>query len=222
MSGVTVLHEDNHVIAVFKPAGLLTQGDASCDPSLLDLTKQYLKEKYGKPGNVFLGLVHRLDRPVAGVVVFGRTSKAASRLSEQFRTRGVEKIYWAWVEGEPSPKAGSLAHYLRQGEKRVEVADAESEDAKLAKLEYLTLAARDGITLLEVRLLTGRKHQIRVQLASLGTPILGDGKYGGKRTDGRPGIGLVAHTLIFDHPTLKERIQVTAPNEALDRAGVSP
>lgn len=220
MSGVTVLHEDNHVIAVFKPAGLLTQGDASGDPCLLDLTKAYLKAKYDKPGNVFLGLVHRLDRPVAGVVVFGRTSKAASRLSEQIRGRSVDKIYRAWVEGEPSPPQGLLTHHLVQGEKKVLVFDEPKPGTKPATLEYKRLGAKDGITLLEVRLHTGRKHQIRAQLAAIGTPILGDIKYGATRKDGAPGIGLVAYSLSFDHPTRDERIEVRAPEGALERAGL--
>ncbi len=220
MSGVTVLHEDNHVIAVFKPAGLLTQGDSTGDPCLLDLTRAYIKEKYAKPGNVFLGLVHRLDRPAAGIVVFGRTSKAASRLSEQFRTRTVEKIYRAWVEGEPDYPHGTLTHHLVEGEKKVEVHLAPKPGTKVATLEYLVLATMGGITLLEVRLHTGRKHQIRAQLAAIGTPILGDIRYGGKKKDGKPGIGLLAYSLSFDHPTREERIVIKAPDYALERAGL--
>lgn len=222
MSGVTVLHEDNHVIAVFKPAGLLTQGDSTGDASLLELTKAYLKEKYAKPGNVFLGLVHRLDRPASGVVVFGRTSKAASRLSEQFRSRSVEKRYLAWVEGVPRTASGELSHHLVEGEKRVLAYEAPREGTKPAKLAYRTLASRDGISLLEVDLHTGRKHQIRAQLSAMGTPIVGDTRYGAKRKDGAPGIGLLAYWLSFDHPTKEERLEIRAPESALERGGLRP
>jgi 23S rRNA pseudouridine1911/1915/1917 synthase len=221
LSGVTVLHEDNHVIAVFKPAGLLTQGDETGDASLLELTKGYLKQKYEKPGNVFLGLVHRLDRPVSGVVVFGRTSKAASRLSEQFRSRSVEKIYLAWVQGTPKAPSGTLVHYLRPGDKRMEIFDEPKPDTKEASLDFRLLRSEGGISLLEVTLHTGRKHQIRAQLARLGTPILGDTRYGGPRGSG-DGIGLVAHLIRFDHPTKQERIEVRAPQSALEREGLRP
>lgn len=222
MSGVTVLHEDNHVIAVFKPAGLLTQGDSSGDVSLLELTKAYLKEKYRKSGNVFLGLVHRLDRPASGVVVFGRTSKAASRLSEQFRSRSVEKKYLAWVEGSPTRASGTLNHHLLEGEKRVLAFDEPREGTKPARLDYRSVAEKGGITLLEIELHTGRKHQIRAQLSAMGTPILGDTRYGGQKKDGEPGIGLLAYSLSFDHPTQKERIEVRAPKSTLKRAGLAP
>lgn len=206
-SKLHVLYEDNHVIAVFKPAGMLTQGDRSGDASLMDLTKAWIKRTKNKPGDVFLGLVHRLDRPVAGVVVFGRTSKGAARLSEQFRTRTVTKVYHALVAGHVEPASGRLEHYLWQPSESspVRVSTTPGAEAKPAALNYKVLRSTGNDSLLEVILETGRKHQIRAQLAAIGHPILGDRKYGSTRDWHQPGtIALVGKRLEFFHPVRRE------------------
>ena len=206
----TILHEDNHLLVVVKPAGLLAQGDRTGDPTLLDWARSYLREKYAKPGNVFLGLVHRLDRPVSGVMVLARTSKAASRLSEQFRRGTVRKTYLALVTGEPPAPAGELAHLLAaradaQGRTAVlgegtAAPAAADRGARPARLRYRTLWREPGRALLAVAPLTGRRHQIRVQLAAAGCPIAGDVKYGAPaRLPGRV-IGLHAWRLALRHP----------------------
>lgn len=213
LGGLAVLYEDNHVIVVFKPAGVLTQGDASGEPCLMDAVRDYLKVKYQKPGNVFLGLVHRLDRPVCGVVMFARTSKGASRLSEQVRTRAVEKIYHALVEG-CAPKQAQLVHYLGvDGSQRVEVSDLPVGGLKRSALSYRRLSESSGRSLLEVSLETGRKHQIRAQLSASGLPIVGDTKYGArtKLADSKA-IALMAKRLTFRHPVREEQITVEAPD----------
>lgn len=204
-SGI-VLYEDNHILVVLKPAGILTQGDSSGRMNLLDMAKDYLKVKYNKPGNVFLGLVHRLDRQTAGVIVFARTSKAAGRLSDQFRKHAAEKIYWAVVEGAPEKDSGLREDYLaRNGSKTVKV-ESGRPDAQLASLSYKTLKKGDKTSLLEVNLHTGRKHQIRAQLAESGTPIAGDVKYGSRTPPKNDSIGLAAKTLRFTHPTTGEKL----------------
>ena len=212
-SRLEVLYEDNHLVAVFKPAGVLTQGDASGEPSLMDAVKDWLRAKYGKPGEVFLGLLHRLDRPVAGVVLFAKTSKGASRLSEQFRGRDVDKSYCAVVEGVPRPGVQRLEHWLgdSEGAKRVSIADTPAPGMKPAALGYETVAMRDDRSLIDIRLETGRKHQIRAQLARIGHPILGDARYGA-RDDGRGAIALVAYRLRFRHPIRREEwVEVQLP-----------
>jgi len=206
-----VLYEDNHLIAVNKPSGVLVQSDASGAVSLMDMTREYIRKKYHKPGNVFLGLVHRLDRPVAGVVLFARTSKAASRISEQLRSRTVEKIYQALVHGELSPPSGSLLSFLKKGEKKVRLVTEGEEEAKKALLSYRTVRIVKGKSLLEIRLHTGRKHQIRVQLAGVGHPIEGDLKYGAPYALSGGTIRLAALSLSFKHPTRDERITIEAP-----------
>ena len=210
-----VLYEDNHLIAVFKPAGLLTQGDSSGDISLMDVTKAWLKDKYGKPGQVFLGLVHRLDRSVSGIVLFGKTSKGASRLSEQFRTRSVQKIYWAVVEGNVSAPRGPLVHYLGgDGSRGVTVSETEVPGLKKAILNYSVLKTFPSKTLLEVELGTGRKHQIRAQLGFIRHPIVGDAKYGAKTAFSEGAIALVAKRLVFHHPVrAEEQITIELPDE---------
>ncbi|HKP55244.1 MAG TPA: RNA pseudouridine synthase [Polyangiales bacterium] len=212
---LTVLLLDNHLIAVWKPAGLLTQGDRSGDPNLLDEVKAWLARKYDKPGNVFVGLLHRLDRQVAGVVLFARTSKAASRLSEQFRTRHVQKIYWALIQGRLSPAAGRLTHFIdpqpeRPGVVAYAVAGAGRQEARL---QYRTLDVRGETSAVELMLETGRKHQIRAQLAAVGHPILGDFQYRATRSWNGPGIALVAKRLEFTHPISKQLVAVEAPAE---------
>lgn len=207
-----VLYEDNHCLAINKPAGWLTMGDETGDETLVDVVKEYLRIKYQKPGDVFLGVVHRIDRPVSGVVLFGRTSKGAARLSEQFRTHAIQKTYWAIVEGTVHPAQGQLESWLRKDTSRnfVEVVEPGTPGAQHAQLEWKIMRSlKRGLTLLEVQPQTGRSHQIRVQLANSGWPILGDRKYGATQ-ELKNGIGLHARSLKFDHPTRHEAIQVTA------------
>lgn len=209
MEILQVLYEDNHLIAVLKPAGVLTQSDTPGGSSLMTLTKDWLKEKYAKPGNVFLGLLHRLDRGVAGIVLFAKTSKGASRLSEQFRSREVKKIYHATVEGE-APARGRLVHYLStEAVPRVRVSETPGPDLKEAALAYRRLKRGGGESVLEIELETGRKHQIRAQLAHIGHPIVGDAKYGARER--RDVIALVAKRLEFAHPITGERMVLEAP-----------
>lgn len=217
---VEILFEDNHCLAVNKPAGLLTQGDATGEPTLLDWARASLKARFGKPGNVFVGLVHRLDRPTSGVVLLARTSKAASRLSSQFREGKVEKVYRATVEGTCPEESGTWTDTLRKDEERnvVAVVAKGTRGGRDAALTFRVLARRARSTLIELRPATGRGHQLRVQLASRGLPITGDRKYGAKSTviavDGRPRIALHACRLTFNHPTRPEVISVDAPEPA--------
>lgn len=208
---LTVLYEDNHCLAVVKPAGMLIAGDRTGDESLLDLAKAYIGEKYQKPGAVFLGLVHRLDRPVSGVVLFARTSKAAGRLFEQFQKRTVEKRYQAVVEGRISPPEGTLVDWLIKDEEQnlVSRVAPETPGSREAILKYRTLKTGSKNSLVEIDLQTGRSHQIRVQLAGTGCPIVGDRKYG-SAIGLRGTIALHAAALSFEHPTRKERISVSA------------
>jgi 23S rRNA pseudouridine1911/1915/1917 synthase len=211
----TVLHLDNHLIAVWKPAGLLTQGDPSGAPNLLDEVKGWLARTYDKPGNVFLGLLHRLDRQVAGVVLFARTSKAARRLSEQFRERRVEKIYWALVQGRIEPATGRLTHFIEDLPDRAGVIahSAPGSNRKEATLTYRTFSTGGDVTALELVLETGRKHQIRAQLAATGHPIIGDFRYQARRAFSGSGIALVAKRLTFTHPISKQTLTIEAPAE---------
>lgn len=208
-----VLYEDNHLLALNKPAGWPTTHFDGGDETVDRLAKAYLKEKYQKPGNVFLGVVHRLDKPTSGAVVFARTSKAASRLSEQFRDGAVEKTYWAVVETGDTGLSqwGTLEDWLlhRDDEHRVEVVPPNTPDAKPARTHYQVKATHGGMTLLELRPQTGRKHQLRVQLASRGCPVYADAKYGGKQVFGHA-IGLHARSLSFLHPTKNEPVTLTA------------
>jgi 23S rRNA pseudouridine1911/1915/1917 synthase len=206
-----VLYEDNHLIAVVKPSGVLVQGDRSGEPSLMDITREYIRRKYGKPGKVFLGLVHRLDRPVSGVVLFARTSKAAARLSGQWRNRSVKKVYWALVQGRMVPRSGSLTSHLRKGSRGTLVAKQIGPGVQEALLDYQTLHGSEGLSLLEVILRTGRKHQIRAQLASKGCPIVGDARYGASPLPGPGGIRLFARSLTLIHPTRGEPLTLEAP-----------
>jgi 23S rRNA pseudouridine1911/1915/1917 synthase len=206
-----VLFEDNHCLAIAKPAGVASAHFQGSEQTLDRAVKQYLKDKYRKPGNVFLGVVHRLDKPVSGVLLFARTSKAAARLAEQFREGTVEKVYWAVVEGEVPRSAGSLEDWLRRdrGSERVEVVEAEAAGARQALLHYQQRAAYGGLTLLEVRPQTGRTHQLRVQLAHHCHPVYGDARYGSVATFGKA-IGLHARALTFLHPIRYEPITLKA------------
>ena len=210
-SGVEVLYEDNHIIVAIKPAGVLSQGDGSNAPDMLTILKAYIKEKYQKPGEVYLGLVHRLDRPVLGVMVFARTSKAASRLSEQIRTRKVEKLYRCVVSGILEGE-GRLENYISKDDDRniVTVSDTEKPGFKASYLDYKALASKDGMTLVEVKLGTGRSHQIRAQMAHSGFPLIGDQKYG-KKDERTKDIALEAYKLSFEHPVKREFITFEAP-----------
>ncbi len=201
-----VLYEDNHLIAVYKPAGILTQGDNSKDICMMDMVKDYLKEKYHKPYNVFLGLLHRLDRQVSGIVLFAKTSKGASRLSEQFRSRKVEKIYHAVVLGEPKQDREKLVSFLKKNEK---------ENIKRAELFYTVVASNKKYSLLKIKLQTGRFHQIRVQLSSMGFPILGDIRYGAPFLLPDKNIALSATSLSFKTATKEEieKISIPIPGE---------
>jgi 23S rRNA pseudouridine1911/1915/1917 synthase len=210
---MNVLYEDNHVIAVVKPAGVLVQGDASGERTLMDDVKDYIAHKYNKPGAVYLGLVHRIDRRVSGVVVFARTSKAAARLSEQIRERTTQKTYRAFVEGQLTTNR-RLTHFMSDDDGYVTVHDKPGAGRKEATLSVSVLKSETTRTLLEIDLETGRKHQIRAQLAFVGHPILGDERYGAKAKWPPPGIALLCHRMRFKHPTKDETLSVEAPLEA--------
>ena len=205
-----ILYEDNHIIALVKPPGLATMGLPDGQETLLTQTKAYIKEKYAKPGEVYLGVVSRLDVPVSGVVLFARTSKAAARLNEQFRERTVEKIYAALVEGSITPVEAECVDRLCEDKRHRKVWRVQSDEGKESKLRYRKLRQINQCSLVEIQLETGRKHQIRVQLAGRGFPICGDVKYGAKMSF-FDGIALHAWKLTFSHPTTKERIELTAP-----------
>ena len=209
-----VLYEDNHIIAVSKTCHEIVQGDKTGDTPLSETVKAYIKEKYQKPGDVFLGVTHRLDRPTTGVVLFARTSKALSRLNEMFKSHEkIQKTYWAIVQTPPPTSQGRLENYLWRNEKQNKsfVAKPGTKDAKRAVLSYTTIAQSDRYTLLEINLETGRHHQIRCQLAALGCPIKGDLKYGAKRSNPDGGISLHARKIEFIHPVSKLPITITAP-----------
>lgn len=228
---MTVLYEDNHIIAVNKTCNEIVQGDKTGDTPLSETVKAYIKEKYNKPGEVFLGVTHRLDRPTSGVVLFARTSKALTRLNEMFRTnvqgtKSIRKTYWAIVQGAPKVPEARLENWLVRNEAQNKSyittppkpsPQGRGKDAKLAVLTYKTLVKGEHYTLLEVNLETGRHHQIRCQLAAIGCPIKGDLKYGAKRSNPDGGICLHARKIEFIHPVKKENICITAsvPNDSL-------
>lgn len=210
---MTVVYEDNHIIIVNKTASEIVQGDKTGDVPLSETVKQYLKEKYHKPGNVFIGVTHRLDRPVSGLVVFAKTSKALSRLNEMFKNSEVKKTYWAIVKQTPAETEGELVNYLVRNEKQNKsyAYDTEKPGSKKAILRYRLIARSDNYSLLEVDLKTGRHHQIRCQLAKMGCPIKGDLKYGFPRSNPDGSICLHARRVRFVHPVSKELIDVVAP-----------
>lgn len=211
--GVGLLYEDNHIIIVNKRAGEIVQGDKTGDVPLSEEVKAYIKERYHKPGDVFLGVVHRLDRPVSGLVLFARTSKALTRLAEMFRTRQVHKTYWAIVANQPPQPEGTLTHWLTRNPKNntARAYDREVPGSKQAILDYRVIGRSDRYWLLEVDLHTGRHHQIRCQLAKMGCPIRGDLKYGAPRSNPDGGISLHARRLWFEHPVSHQLIDLTAP-----------
>ncbi|MBP5410104.1 MAG: RNA pseudouridine synthase [Prevotella sp.] len=208
-----VVYEDNHIIIVYKESGEIVQGDKTGDTPLSEMVKAYIKEKYAKPGMVFLGVVHRLDRPVSGLVMFARTSKALRRLNDMFRNGDIHKTYWAVVQDKPEEKEDVLEHWLvRNEEKNKSFAYYhEVPRSKKAILKYRLIGQSDNYYLLEVNLLTGRHHQIRCQLAAIDCPIKGDLKYGAKRSNPDGSISLLAHRLDFIHPVSKEHIVVESP-----------
>ncbi|MBI2037921.1 MAG: RluA family pseudouridine synthase [Candidatus Magasanikbacteria bacterium] len=214
---IKILYEDNHLIAVYKPAGVLVQGDKSGDKCLMDEVKEYLKDKYNKPGNVFLGLVHRLDRNVQGIVLFAKTSKGASRLSEQWREHTVEKIYHAVVVGVPPMEKDRLVHWLIKDENKnkTTVYDHQITGSQPAELFYEVIKSNKKYSLLKIKLGTGRSHQIRSQLAFIGSPIMGDVKYGNAEVLPGQAIALAATSLGFNLATGAERkiIEVSTPKE---------
>jgi 23S rRNA pseudouridine1911/1915/1917 synthase len=212
-SNLQILHEDNHLIVVNKRVGDIVQGDKTGDKPLSDVVKEYIKDKYNKPGEVFLGVVHRLDRPTTGIVVFARTSKALTRMNELFSSRETQKTYWAVVKNKPSKNEDKLIHYIKRNEKNntSKAHLKEVPESKLASLEYKIIKELDNYFGLEILLHTGRHHQIRAQLAAIGSPIKGDLKYGFDRSNPDGGIHLHARKLSFIHPVTKESISIIAP-----------
>ena len=212
MSDLSVIYEDNHILVVNKAAGLLVQGDQTGDESLVDIAKRYIKDKYQKPGNVFLGLVHRLDRPTTGVIVLARTSKALTRLNQQFKDRLTKKVYRAVVSGSPEPKA-RLEHFLKKNSSQNKSFHypKNTPNTKHAILRYRYIEQLRSYHVLEIELETGRHHQIRVQLAAVGLHIKGDLKYGAKRPNQNGSIHLHAQSLALAHPTTKEEMKFIAP-----------
>lgn len=208
-----VVYEDNHIIIVYKESGEIVQGDKTGDTPLAETVKAYIKEKYAKPGAVFLGVVHRLDRPVCGLVVFARTSKALSRLNDMFRQGEVHKTYWALVQNQPALPEGTLEHWLTRNEKQNKsyAYPREVPGSKKAILKYRLIGQSERYFLLEINLLTGRHHQIRCQLSAMGCPIKGDLKYGSKRSNADGSISLLSHRIDFIHPVSKEHIVVESP-----------
>ena len=208
-----ILYEDNHIIVINKRAGDIVQGDKTGDKPLSDVVKEYLKDKYNKPGNVYLGVVHRLDRPTTGIVVFARTSKALSRLNKMFANKEVVKTYWVVVENKPNKSQDTLTHWLKKNPKnnKSSAYTEEIKNSKKAILHYALKASLDNYHLLEVKLETGRHHQIRCQLSKLGCIIKGDLKYGAKRSNKDASIHLHARYISFKHPVSQEEINITAP-----------
>ena len=208
---IEVLYEDNHLIAVNKKSGDIIQGDKTGDTPLSDHVKLYNKKKYDKKGEVFLGTIHRLDRPTSGVILFARTSKALARMNEQFRKHEVKKTYWAIVEHSPAKPFGTLNNKLQKNEKKNKSFVTKTENGKNAILNYKLLKRLDNFFLLEIKPKTGRHHQIRVQLSNIGCIIKGDLKYGAKRSNKDASISLIAKNITFIHPVSKKEINITAP-----------
>lgn len=219
MDLTSILFEDNHLIVINKKPSEIVQGDKTGDKTMPDTIKEYLKVKYNKPGNVFCGVIHRLDRPTSGAVVFARTSKGLERMNAQFREKETNKVYWAIVEQKPEKPEGSLVHFLKKNETKNKsfVTDSEKGGAKEAKLSYKLISSSERYHLLEIMLETGRHHQIRAQLSAIGCCIKGDVKYGAKRSNEDGSICLHARRLAINHPITKEALSFTAatPNSAI-------
>jgi 23S rRNA pseudouridine1911/1915/1917 synthase len=211
-TNLQILHEDNHIIVVNKRVGDIVQGDKTGDKPLSDVVKEYIKDKYNKPGEVFLGVVHRLDRPTTGIVVFARTSKALTRMNELFSNRETQKTYWAVVKNKPSKNEDKLVHFIKRNEKNntSKAHSNEVPDSKLASLDYKIINELNNYFALEINLHTGRHHQIRAQLSAIGSPIKGDLKYGFDRSNPDGGIHLHARKLVFTHPVSKENLSIIA------------
>ncbi|HLA55499.1 MAG TPA: RluA family pseudouridine synthase [Flavobacterium sp.] len=212
-NNLQILHEDNHIIVVNKRVGDIVQGDKTGDKPLSDVVKEYIKDKYNKPGEVYLGVVHRLDRPTTGIVVFAKTSKALTRLNDLFKNRETQKTYWAIVKNKPEKPSAELVHYLARNEKNntSKAHLKEVANSKIASLDYKIIKELNNYFALEINLHTGRHHQIRAQLAAIGSPIKGDLKYGFDRSNPDGGIHLHARKLIFIHPVSKETLEIIAP-----------
>lgn len=212
-NNLQILHEDNHIIVVNKRVGDIVQGDKTGDKPLSDVVKEYIKDKYNKPGDVYLGVVHRLDRPTTGIVVFAKTSKALTRLNELFKNRETQKTYWAVVKNKPPKTEDKLVHFLKRTEKNntSKAHIKEVPDSKVASLDYKIIAVLNNYFALEINLHTGRHHQIRAQLSAIGCPIKGDLKYGFDRSNPDGGIHLHARKLTFIHPVSKENLEIIAP-----------
>ena len=218
-NNLQVLHEDNHIIVINKRVGDIVQGDKTGDKPLSEVVKEYIKDKYNKPGEVFLGVIHRLDRPTTGIVIFARTSKALTRMNELFSNRETQKTYWAIVKNKPQNTEDKLVHYLKRNEKNntSKAHIKEVPESKIASLDYKIIASLQNYYGLEIYLHTGRHHQIRAQLSAIGSPIKGDLKYGFDRSNPDGGIHLHARKLVFTHPVTKENIEIIAPtpNDAI-------
>jgi 23S rRNA pseudouridine1911/1915/1917 synthase len=212
-SNLQILHEDNHLIVINKRVGDIVQSDKTGDKPLSEIIKEYLKDKYNKPGDVFLGVVHRLDRPTTGIVVFALTSKALTRMNELFSNRETQKTYWAVVKNKPAKPADTLIHYIKRNEKNntSKAHLKEVPESKIANLDYKTITVLDNYFALEINLHTGRHHQIRAQLQAINCSIKGDLKYGAERSNPDGGIHLHARKLIFIHPVSKENLTIIAP-----------
>lgn len=208
-----IVYEDNHIIIVNKKPGEIVQGDKTGDRPISEMLKDWLKEKYAKPGNVFCGVIHRLDRPVGGLVVFAKTGKGLARMNELFRNGEVKKTYWAITKNMPPKQEDILTHYITTRERinKSYASTTPKEGAAKAVLKYRVIARGDRYSLLEINLLTGRKHQIRVQLSAIGCPVKGDLKYGAERSNPDGSISLLSHRIEFDHPVSKQHIDITAP-----------
>lgn len=212
-SNLQILHEDNHLIVINKRVGDIVQGDKTGDKPLSDVVKEYIKDKYNKPGEVFLGVVHRLDRPTTGIVVFARTTKALTRMNELFSNRETQKTYWCIVKNKPLKSEDKLVHYLKRNEKNnsSKAHTKEVPESKLASLDYKIIKELNNYFALEINLHTGRHHQIRAQLSAINSPIKGDLKYGFDRSNPDGGIHLHARKLVFIHPVSKENVEIIAP-----------
>lgn len=210
---MTILYEDNHLLIVSKPHGVPSQGDETGDTCMVDIAREYIRDTYQKPGNIYVALLHRLDRPTGGILMLAKTSKAAERMSKMFQLHAIQKTYYAITENIPSPTSAELTHWLRKmpDKNQVRAYQHEVSDSKIAKLTYEVLATKGSRALVAVKPTTGRQHQIRVQMASIGCVLQGDVKYGRTTFNSDKNIALFAKEVVFEHPTTKEMMRITAP-----------